>query len=701
MSEQIQPHFLDRGFTDRQAREWLRIRVIGLLVFAVIVPITLGWEEGRWCALLLVALAPAPNVLYRIFGEKNLTESQVGFDIVASLMVAMLAPALWMATLIAGTQAPAASTSVLSRRTYLLMTHTSLACFAGIAIYHDIDQWWFPIICAVGFANLIASYTTVHLSRERSAESEIGVLSNLTDVVLCEFDPDTGHIIEVRSRSREVLGYTTGSVPLKITDVVHPEDLRTLMRSSDITNADWVRCRVRHADGSWRYLRIALREVPGLRSSTIKAFALDITDLVDSAENDQLTRLPNRRVLTRKINEVAGTGTNALMVIDLDRFKEVNDTLGHGAGDEYLTAVAGRLAELASDKITVARLGGDEFAVFAQDVSAKEALELAQAAGELVHSAVDVEGLNIRGTASIGIARSPEHGTDSTALLRAGDIAMYEAKKNGSAIEPYTPALGGANVDRLRLTGDIDRAVEQGELRLWFQPKFDLRDGRVVGAEGLLRWHHPTRGVLQPGDFLDVVELSRHFAPLTLDLVDQAADLLQRLPEPLTVSVNMSIHHLADPSFCRNVLTTLARRNVTPERLVVEVTEREIYKRPGGLHPQANILLAAGVTLSIDDFGTGHSSLVRLHDMPVSEIKIDRRFVSEMTGDADADVIVRSVINLGLQLGHTVVAEGIENNDQRTTLAQLGCVQGQGFLWSPAVEADAFVDTFAAVAQSA
>ncbi|MEL7209081.1 MAG: EAL domain-containing protein, partial [Actinomycetota bacterium] len=272
--------------------------------------------------------------------------------------------------------------------------------------------------------------------------------------------------------------------------------------------------------------------------------------------------------------------------------------------------------------------------------------------------------------------------------------AMYAAKRSGSRVHLFEYASDEARLGRLLLSSEAGAALESEQIKPWFQPKVDLTTGAIVGAEALVRWHHPERGVLLPAEFLDIVELSKHRKALCQTVIEHGIDLLARtaaVHRPVDVAVNVSIRDLLDPAFPAMVGDRLADSGVAPDRLTVEVTERDLMEDNTGFRRAAEAIEATGVTLSIDDFGTGHSSLIRLHQLPVRELKIDRSFVTQLGTDPEAEIIVRSIIELGASLGQRVVAEGIEDEAEAERLLQFGCRFGQGYLYSPAIPADEFL----------
>jgi diguanylate cyclase (GGDEF)-like protein len=406
------------------------------------------------------------------------------------------------------------------------------------------------------------------------------------------------------------------------------------------------------------------------------------------ALHDDLTGVANRRQLQRRLeHEIASASaverTFALLMLDLDRFKEVNDALGHGHGDRLLRDVAARLGTTVRQGDLLARLGGDEFALLLADVSGPAgAIEVAGRVKDVLHDEFVLGGVPLLVEASVGIALFPEHGRDAETLLRSADIAMYAAKRSGTHFELYMPERDRRGPDRVTRLGELRRALAEEELVLFYQPKVDLRRGEVSGAEALIRWQHPELGLIPPMEFLPLAEQTGLIGPLTTYVISAALRqsrewALEGLHVP--VAVNVSERSLLDPRFPAEVESLLERWGVPGEQLQLELTERGLIADVVTAMDVIERLCALGVGISIDDFGTGYSSLGRLVELPIQELKIDRTFVMDMDGDGPGAAIVRSTIDLGHHLGLEVVAEGVETEEQLRELRTLGCDGAQGF----------------------
>jgi diguanylate cyclase (GGDEF)-like protein len=381
------------------------------------------------------------------------------------------------------------------------------------------------------------------------------------------------------------------------------------------------------------------------------------------------------------------------MLMDLDRFKEVNDTLGHHTGDVMLQEIAAQLTIALAGRGSLARLGGDEFAFV---ISAPSRAEVASVAREILaggQSTVLVEGLRLEVRASLGVALVPDHGTDRSTLLRRADIAMYHAKADGTGIEFYQPERDPHSTRRLVLTSELGLALETSALELHYQPKAEMLSGRVSGVEALLRWAHPLYRTISPDEFIPVAEQSGLIRPLTLWALQVGLTQLATWRHEgldLNLAVNLSARSVFDAQLADDLQRLLAETQVPPEALTLEITESSILgDRPQGRSALGQ-LADLGVHLAIDDFGTGFSSLSRLERLPLHEIKVDKSFVTSMLDNNGHDAIVRSTIDLAHNLKLRVVAEGVENESTWSHLTRLGCDEGQGYYLSPALRASEF-----------
>jgi diguanylate cyclase (GGDEF)-like protein len=416
------------------------------------------------------------------------------------------------------------------------------------------------------------------------------------------------------------------------------------------------------------------------------------------ALHDALTGLANRTLFRDRIELAIRAARRenrhlAVVMMDLDRFKEVNDSLGHAAGDALLVELGRRLERALRDSDTVARLGGDEFGLLLPgiDLPADVLVAVDRVRAELGRP-ISVEGLPLVIEGSIGIAVFPEDGEDVDTLIKHADVAMYHAKEKNSGYAFYDASCVRHDAGRLTLVGELRRALERRELVLHYQPKAFLADGSVRSVEALVRWEHPERGLIMPDDFIPLVQQTGLIKPLTRYVIDLA---LQQVRDwaavgwDLAIAVNLSTRNLLDVEFPDQVAALLAHRGVAADRLELEITESTMLEDPARTRVILERLSEMGIRLSIDDFGTGYSSLAYLKRLPVDEIKIDRSFVMNMVDDEDDATIVRSTIDLGRNLGLEVVAEGVETGPIWDRLTALGCTVAQGYYLSrplPAAE---------------
>jgi diguanylate cyclase (GGDEF)-like protein len=418
------------------------------------------------------------------------------------------------------------------------------------------------------------------------------------------------------------------------------------------------------------------------------------------AYEDSLTQLPNRSQFGERLQReillaAAEQRTLSIFVMDLDRFKFVNDTLGHSVGDHVLSEVAARLRNLMREGDCVARLGGDEFAVLMLTGEQERSVELARSIITALEQPIDFAGQPLDVGASIGIALYPAHASDAQTLLRNADIAMYVAKRNRSGYTIYDPRYDTSQQEHLSLLGELRRAVEQNELRLYYQPKVTLNSAGIHAAEALIRWVHPVRGLVPPGLFIPFAEHTGYIKMLTRWVLSEAirqCGVWLRQQMHIEISVNLSARDLMTRDLPELISGLLAEHQVPAGMICLEITESGFMEDPAHAQRVLDRLSAIGLRLSIDDYGTGYSSLSYIMKLPVNELKIDRAFVSNMSEDADMMTIVRSTIELGHNLGLKVVAEGIEDSKAYALLRGLGCDFAQGYYISPPMPAEALPD---------
>ncbi len=415
-------------------------------------------------------------------------------------------------------------------------------------------------------------------------------------------------------------------------------------------------------------------------------------EILRLAYEDGLTGLPNRAMFNEQLTQAVRTARRAeqplaVLVFDMDRFKAINDTLGHPVGDQALREVGHRVRKALRDSDVVARLGGDEFAVLLATGGAEHApLVVAKKIMKALEEPLVIEGQPMDMAASIGIARYPEHGEDASALMRAADVAMYEAKRAKTGYATYDPTHDERRQEFLTLLGELRRAVDSGELVLHYQPKMSFVDGRVTSVEALVRWRHPTRGFIEPAEVIPFAEQTGYITSITRWVLARAieqAGVWERTGLRIRMSVNVSARDLQqEDALVKYVADALLAAELPAGMLCLEVTESGLMEDPGSAQSTLRKLRELGIATSIDDYGTGYSSLAYIKQLAVNELKIDRAFVAGMEADRRNAAIVRSTIELGHNLGLTVVAEGVETDHEDMELRRFGCDAAQGYFYA-------------------
>jgi diguanylate cyclase (GGDEF)-like protein/PAS domain S-box-containing protein len=550
---------------------------------------------------------------------------------------------------------------------------------------------------------------------------------------LVEASPDSialvdlaGSIVRANQRAALLFGFQSPEqmIGLSAFEMIASEDrqqaldgLRKTPQNGNIRNLEYTMLRRDQSTFPAEVTASLLRDEDGNPQAFVSV-ARDISErkqaqqaLEYQAVHDPLTGLPNRTLFFDRLEQAIRTADRdgtpvALLLIDLDRFKEINDTFGHHLGDLLLQELGPRLhavlrgadtiSRLASEggnDLAVARLGGDEFAVLLPNTPGLSATLVAQRILKTFEQPFSLEGQSLDIGGSIGIALYPEHGEDAKTLLQHADVAMYDAKRVDSGYSIYESEKDPYTRSRIRLIGDLRRAIDHDELLLYYQPKADLDSGRIIGVEALIRWRHPEEGFIPP---IQVVELAEHTGlihPLSswvLGTAIRQCHAWQDAGLDVPVAVNLSVRSLHDQQLVELIACLLRTSNVSPSRLGIEITESAVMTDPERALGIVSRLHAMGVRISIDDFGTGYSSLAYLKHLPVNEVKIDQSFVFNML-DNDSDYrIVRGITNLAHDLGLTTVAEGIETQEAWERLHELGCDFAQGYYLSPPLPVDKF-----------
>jgi diguanylate cyclase (GGDEF)-like protein/PAS domain S-box-containing protein len=567
---------------------------------------------------------------------------------------------------------------------------------------------------AVSVRGVMVDVTAQKLAEQRS-DQYLNLVEHL-DVALFVFglkdiDDDASlSVLAVNPEGADLIGTPAGgAIGRRLSDLLTPsnetaaalinEALATVIRSGEGFRYDDLRFEGENLAGA-----IYSANAFPLPGGSVGVSLQDVTEQVTAAEvlrrqalHDGLTGLPNRSNLTDRLRQSLRRSSHtldpvALLVMDLDQFKEINDALGHDHGDRLLIELSHRLEELLGEEDVVARLGGDEFAVL---LTTPGHLDAALAVATRIRTAMEqpfhLGGISLQVNGSIGIAVYPDHAVDAETLARRADVAMYTAKRTGGGTAVYAPEHDQSSIRRLSLLGELRRAISDDELVLHFQPSVDLATGELRGAEALVRWQHPKHGLLPPAEFIELAEVSGTIQSLTRWVLARAIDTVCMWREngvDLPVAVNLSVRNLYDVELPGWLGQQLADRGVDAGMLVLEITETELMDDPLYAMEVLGKLKALGAAASIDDFGTGYSSLAYLKNLPIDELKIDRSFVGMMVSDESDLTIVRSIIDLSHNLGLDVVAEGVEDAETLEQLSEMGCDRAQGYFLSRPVPAD-------------
>ncbi len=573
-----------------------------------------------------------------------------------------------------------------------------------------------------GVAGISTDITAIKDQQRHAMLSETVFMSSSDGIIIT--DADT-YIVRVNPAFTRQTGFSPESLQGRKTSILksgrQDSAFYSALWHSLTTTGSWCGelCN-RRADGTYYTVWSVINAVADAHGQVVHYVAIqtDVTQLhnvrlalAHQAHYDNLTGLPNRALLTDRLKQLVASAlrhgkTFAVLFLDLDRFKEVNDTLGHLIGDRLLREVAQRLQERVRTEDTVARIGGDEFVVLLPETDEAGALATAARILERVH--VDVflsDHVPYRPMASLGLAVYPRDGKTPDLLLRSADLAMYAAKTDGhNRIRAYSQEMGHANDELFALQNELNLAIERQQLRLHYQPKCRLADQALVGAEALVRWQRPGNGLVLPGHFIGVAERCGLLVQLDRWVVHEALRQLGQWiaegqwQDGWRLSINQSVLDLKRPEMVFALQDLLLHYGVSASMLELEITEDALYNHTPELIKQLEQLIAMGVTVAIDDFGTGYSSLAYLRQLPISVIKIDRGFVSGMlVAESDA-VLVQTIIDMAHNLGHKVVAEGVELPAQRELLQRMGAEVGQGFLFGKAMDAQQFADAWLPVA---
>jgi diguanylate cyclase (GGDEF)-like protein/PAS domain S-box-containing protein len=610
-----------------------------------------------------------------------------------------------------------------------LLPYLATALSYGLLVFAAYRQWVDPlgglIIGAVALTGVVIARQISAVRAHDRAQAAVArsearfrsLVQNSSDVVMI-LSPDMRVLYHTPSASR-LLGRPQSEIDgARLTEFLSPED-RTLAlafftdllkQPNSSAAADW---RLVAAGGTERHVENVCSNL--LSDSAVNGLVLNTRDVTErkaaeeklqhDAFHDSLTGLPNRSLFKEHLRIAIGRARRspdhryAVLFLDLDRFKIVNDSLGHSFGDELLKVIADRLAQTVRANIDiVARLGGDEFVILLEGI--EEASTATHVASRIQHSLrepVRIGGHEVFVTASIGVALSTTGYADAEDLLRDADTAMYRAKARGRAChEVFDKQMHARAVALLELENDLRRAVEREEFEVYYQPIVSISEGkRITGFEALVRWRHPTKGLIPPGDFISVAEDTGQIIAIGRWVLREACRQMKRWDRrgqragALTLSVNLSGKQFLQPDLVEQVRETLRETGFDPRRLQLEITESVVIENTEVVTSMLTQLREMGVQVTMDDFGTGYSSLSYLHSFPIDVLKIDRSFIAGMSGRDSKSEIVKSVLTLASSMGMKVVAEGVETEEQLSHLQGLNCSYGQGYLFSRPVDADA------------
>jgi len=682
---------------------WMAL-VLGLLIMGLgyaswlgDAPAT-GWSSGLTAASFGLVVAgyggatwtrrPDPSQAYRDLA----LQIREGLP----LLAAALSPVLWVANeLLRGSVPEPVSAAVAGAVAALLL----MCILRQTILLRERDR-------IVGEARVaVRSEQTLSAALESSERRFRSLVTNSSDVVMI-VDRE-GRIVYQSPAVERVLGHSpTSRLGHPVGVLAHPHDAEyfraALTEMAPLPGAERVlEFRTRHADGSWRLLEATAKNL--LDDPAVAGIVINYRDVTErraleeqlkhEALHDPLTGLANRALFLDRVGHALSRRDNpdstAVLFMDLDDFKTINDSLGHAAGDELLEAVAQRLRGNLRPEDTVARMGGDEFAILVEDADSAMIAEVGHRLLGALRAPFEMAGKQAHIGASIGAASSSIDHREAEVLLRNADVAMYTAKSRGKGrLEVFEASMHTAVVTRLEMKADLEQALARGELRVHFQPIFHLESGALDGFETLVRWRHPDRGDVGPSEFIPLAEETGLIVPIGRWVLVQACRQAYAWrtagSNDIKISVNLAARQLRDPAIVTMVSTVLAETGLEPDALTLELTESSIMQDDEG---RLQELRGLGIHLGLDDFGTGYSSLSYLSRFPIETLKIDRSFTSRLGGPDEETALVRSVIQLATSMGMETVGEGIERPEQLERLRELGCTYGQGFLLARPMDA--------------
>lgn len=679
---------------DTEAKPPVVGRLLGSLAASVYLLVAAEGAVVVGVMVLMTALSA-----YLIFATHNISANKIvrlhlSFGLVLEILISLAVPEAWhLMCIIAASTITAGVFGQRDRLSLLfgLLAALLLAAMGGIRG----ADYWISFSVALVLIGPIAASTAQILDVLRDQRSDaLATLSSSVDAIIWEQQVETEQMIAVAGAAQSLTGYAPQEWgQLDHRQLVHSEDLEGFRSRGE--SGSW-EGRISTASGEWRYVRESFREVVDEELGLVRrGISVDVNEIVAArnlasrhANYDQLTGMPNRhQLLTVAEQMLADSVSPTLFVVGIDKYKELTETLGYEKGDEFVRIIGRRISSLASSHgAMAARVVSDEFALLFRDALPSDMVQdLAREIQELCGQTVSIAGIGVRREISVGVATTDGNNADLVSLLRRGDTALEHARNTSTKWKLAEPEDLKQVEERFYLATQVEGALQEQHLQLWFQPKVDLSTRLISGFEGLVRWHHPERGVLSPWQFLDVIDVSGFADEFDRSMIAQAIEfgsVCRGDGHDLSISVNLPGRALLGDGTANYVREQLRHFGFPASRLVVELTEDEIKDDYHRITPNMNRLADLGCGLSIDDFGTGHSSLTRLYELPASEIKIDRSFVSKLDSDQSCQGIVRSTLHLAEIMGVTCVAEGVETDEIANLLLDYGCEVAQGFLFS-------------------
>lgn len=675
------------------------VAFVGLAAIALLYE-SVGPNRVLIAALLVFCHLPINVVIERRAPSRHIDQLHILHDLVAIMIIVALAPTAWLPGLCIGLMAVIAASSTPTVDRSLPLAYGFLALLGLVTVWHGTwDESALAILASGLVVAPISGYGRWHRRRLEMAAGRTEMLIESSSAMFFELDVVSLTVLTLRGQVEPILGRTAAEFAASpLADHFHRDDHGIIARfaAGDETAAT---ARYLHPDGETRWLRVFARRADASDRSVLAGVAIDVSALERSkqelrhrAEHDPLTGLRTREVLLGALRAGlrADTSRMAVAIVDFDDFKWINDTLGHPAGDELLRRVGADLGALENDELEVCRLGGDEFGLLIEADDPRAAAERAARTVLTVLGAPrTIERVDIRLAASVGIAVGWA-GATSRDLLRDADIAMYEAKRTRSDIVVFTQRPASLSSAQLSTVARLSRTLEQ-EVHLWFQPIVDLATGRIVSVEGLARWDHPEHGIMLPSSFLPAIERGGLAARLDWHAFSKATQFAAAAVSqgtPVAVAVNMTATGLRSDRLVPT-LEALHAGGHPLQYLTIEISERDLHDDIHELKTKLSALRDFEVGLALDDYGTGFSSLIRLRDVPFTQVKIDRSFISDLVSDRTDQAIVRSTALLASELSLDVVAEGVEDLTTAALLRELGCTMAQGFAFAhprPAAE---------------